>query len=95
MALMLIVLEIGVTAWYTDAFSRFLVVDMLAARACGMLGGGSSGNGRWPSSRSLCSVSVIFWSSGAPVLRDCGLPDAESPDGGAVPVVTAAAAACC
>lgn len=62
-----------------------------------MLGGGSSGNGRCSVGVELIAVSD-FWSS-KPLLRDCGLPVVESPDGGAVPFATAtaaaAAAACC
>lgn len=94
MADMLIVRELGVTFWYMEVPSIPRVVAMLAERAGGgMLGGGRSGNGRC--SVCSCTGSGIFWSSEKPLERDCGLPEAESPEGGAVPPAAAAAAAAC
>ena len=93
MALMLIVRDTGFTPGYMAAPSMSRVVAMLAdLPGGGRLGGGKSGRARWPSGNSTLG-DVSFWSSEAPLLRDCGLPEADSPEGGAVPFAAAAAAA--
>lgn len=93
MALMLIVLDTGFTPGYMAAPSMSRVVAMLAdLPGGGRLGGGKSGRARWPSGNSTLG-DVSFWSSEAPLLRDCGLPEADSPEGGAAPFAAAAAAA--
>lgn len=92
MALMLMVRDTGFTPGYMAALdvSMSRVVAMLADLAGGgRLGGGRSGRGRWPSGSSTVGEDS-FWSS---LARDCGLPDVESPEGGAVPFAAAAAAA--
>lgn len=91
---MLMVRDTGFTPGYMDVLSMSRVVAMLADRVGGgrPLGGGKSGRGRWPSGSSALGE-ASFWSSGRPLVRDWGLPDAESPEGGAVPFAAAAAAA--
>ena len=99
MAERLMVRDMGATFWYIGLPSMPRVVAMLAERpGVGMLGGGRSGKGRCSVSTPFCACSGIFWSSAKPWVRDCGLPDVESPEGGAVPLApaaAAAAAACC